>query len=714
MISYAQNFEDVMLWRALGHIERGFYLDIGAQLPIYDSVSKAFYDAGWRGVHVEATPTYAAAIRADRPDEIVIQAAVSDEQGQMSFFEIPETGLSTGRAEIASSHAENGFATREIVVSCVSLSSILTSITAPQVHWMKIDVEGMEAQVLRSWRDCAVRPWVLVIESTFPASQSQTHGEWVDLVLSRGYREAYFDGLSRYFVAEGHDELMVAFDRPPNVFDGFQVQSHHFSVQSLIRDNAQNRQILQDKLAAVGEAKLQILAESDHLRALADKRLSMLTEHEKMLGNAVQEKSALEVRIGQIEQDQRAALTKLAEMRGALEQAERNHAEQIAIANGERDHARSDLSRRSAAFDQRSYQMRADIDAANQRLDLAHAAHRDQVDRLSRDYRAQAEKFAEERSSLLAELSTSQSDLAGTEQELARSQVLLSATREQLTQQQQHSTDRIQALEDIQAELNARLQGASDQLRQAETALNQIVGIRLQNLTRYVRRKLGLPAPPIDEIMSRWRSSESPSASSPFNEPSYESPVMTPSGNPYHRAESLAALCAWHDLDFVRCAYVTILGRQPDEAGEAHYVNKVRDGVHKLSIIRNLRRSEEGQRHDPGIAGLDKALRRHRNATRPVAGAVVRLLTGREGNSVVEMRLRMLANDVGSMRGEMRRGFAELAGRVDWNAERAVTMGSDADADQGPTSHEIVEGKTVHDPSRLTPRAKSIYARLTQ
>ena len=33
MISYAQNFEDVMLWRALGHIDNGFYIDVGANDP---------------------------------------------------------------------------------------------------------------------------------------------------------------------------------------------------------------------------------------------------------------------------------------------------------------------------------------------------------------------------------------------------------------------------------------------------------------------------------------------------------------------------------------------------------------------------------------------------------------------------------------------------------------------------------------------------------
>jgi hypothetical protein len=43
-VSYAQNFEDVMLWRALRDIKGGFYIDVGANSPGMDSVTKAFYD----------------------------------------------------------------------------------------------------------------------------------------------------------------------------------------------------------------------------------------------------------------------------------------------------------------------------------------------------------------------------------------------------------------------------------------------------------------------------------------------------------------------------------------------------------------------------------------------------------------------------------------------------------------------------------------------
>ncbi len=63
-ISYAQNFEDVMLWRALKHVERGFYIDVGAFSPDLDSVTRAFSERGWRGINIEPNPHYLAQLNA--------------------------------------------------------------------------------------------------------------------------------------------------------------------------------------------------------------------------------------------------------------------------------------------------------------------------------------------------------------------------------------------------------------------------------------------------------------------------------------------------------------------------------------------------------------------------------------------------------------------------------------------------------------------------
>ncbi|WP_434115896.1 FkbM family methyltransferase [Paraburkholderia caffeinilytica] len=210
-----------MLWRALAHVEKGSYIDIGAQDPVIDSVSLAFHERGWRGIHVEPTPHYAELLRQQRPGDMVIQAAVCNGPGVLQFFEIPSTGISTGDASIAAQHRERGFDVHEIVVPCVTLAEIFAASTRSEIHWLKIDVEGLEHEVLSTWGASAARPWIVVVESTLPMTQIETHESWEAILVSYGYSPVYFDGLNRYYVSEGHPEIKGAFQSPPNVFDGF-------------------------------------------------------------------------------------------------------------------------------------------------------------------------------------------------------------------------------------------------------------------------------------------------------------------------------------------------------------------------------------------------------------------------------------------------------------------------------------------------------------
>lgn len=219
--SYAQNFEDVMLWRALAHVDHGLYIDIGAQDPIVDSVSLAFHEHGWRGVHVEPTSHYAELLRQQRPGDMVIQAAVGDGQAVLRFFEIPGTGISTADSVIADQHRERGFDVREITVPSVPLSAVFEAVGEAEVHWLKIDVEGFEAQVLSSWGGTSLRPWIVVVESILPLSRIETHQKWEATLLSYGYASVYFDGVNRFYVSDAHPELKNAFNMPPNIFDRF-------------------------------------------------------------------------------------------------------------------------------------------------------------------------------------------------------------------------------------------------------------------------------------------------------------------------------------------------------------------------------------------------------------------------------------------------------------------------------------------------------------
>lgn len=115
--------------------------------------------------------------------------------------------------------------------------------------------------------------------------------------------------------------------------------------------------------------------------------------------------------------------------------------------------------------------------------------------------------------------------------------------------------------------------------------------------------------------------------------------------DPFLRASSIEESLSWNDLDFVRCAYVTILGRQPDLSGQAHFVQLIRAGASKLDVLWRLRRSPEGKQHDPGIAGLDRALKRAAWQRRPLLGAISRVLdSDADGGSPSDRALRVLTN----------------------------------------------------------------------
>lgn len=237
-VSYAQNFEDVLLWRALKHVEQGFYIDIGAQDPSIDSVSRAFYERGWRGVHVEPVDRYVKNLRAARPDDEVIQAAIATVEGTIPFFDFPNTGLSTGNTSVAAMHERDGLSAKHIEVTSMRLATLLDRYREREIHWLKIDVEDMEHEVVESWTPSRVRPWIVIIESTLPRSPEPNFSGWESLIINLDYEFAYFDGLNRFYVHRSKSELKEKLQVGPNVFDDFNLDIDSFYVSKIKSDIA--------------------------------------------------------------------------------------------------------------------------------------------------------------------------------------------------------------------------------------------------------------------------------------------------------------------------------------------------------------------------------------------------------------------------------------------------------------------------------------------
>ncbi len=223
--SYAQNGEDVVLNRVLGGITDGTYIDVGANHPRIDSVSRSFYERGWSGLEVDANPTFEQLFRDERPRDVFIHAAITDtDQAEVTFHVVEGTGLSTLVDSISTEHTKSGLIVTDVTVPALRLDAAIerAKLGNRDIHFLLIDTEGAELEVLRSIDFDLYRPWILVVEATAPGSTAQRHDSWEQLVLDAGYEFCLFDGLSRFYVARERSEgLAHSLSYPVCVFDDY-------------------------------------------------------------------------------------------------------------------------------------------------------------------------------------------------------------------------------------------------------------------------------------------------------------------------------------------------------------------------------------------------------------------------------------------------------------------------------------------------------------
>ena len=241
-ISYAQNFEDVLLNRVFADKKTGFYIDVGAQHPLYDSVTKAFYERGWQGINIEPVKEYYELLAKERERDLNLNLAVGETKAELDFFELEGTGLSTlDRATAERLAAEEGYNINRYQIPIVTLADIFQQHLHCPIDFLKIDVEGWEEQVILGNDWSQFRPTVIVLEATIPNSPTRAETNITEILKERNYQRVYFDGLNDYYLANESSELNKHFATPPNVFDKFisyhlsTAQSHGKNLEEIIK-----------------------------------------------------------------------------------------------------------------------------------------------------------------------------------------------------------------------------------------------------------------------------------------------------------------------------------------------------------------------------------------------------------------------------------------------------------------------------------------------
>lgn len=246
MISYAQNFEDVMLERLFKEVETGFYIDIGAFDPTLHSVTRHFYERGWHGVNVEPIPARHEMFIADRPRDTNLNVAIGAEPGRLRFYECVDDGaLSTLDPKLADRLRGESHTIEEYDVEVVTLNSILEEFADRTIDFLKIDIEGGEDSLFSAFDLTRYRPRALVIEATEPGRKPEddphSDGPWLSWegrVLEAGYLFCHFDGLNRFYLRNEDAAFASRLRLPPSVFDRFVHFDYQKNAEKLIEQNA--------------------------------------------------------------------------------------------------------------------------------------------------------------------------------------------------------------------------------------------------------------------------------------------------------------------------------------------------------------------------------------------------------------------------------------------------------------------------------------------
>ena len=284
IVSYAQNAEDVRLWRVFSTKPDGFYVDVGAGDPVLHSVTKLFYDAGWSGLNIEPGPMHAALLEA-RSRDLNLAVAVSTKEGLADFWtSSPDSGLSSFVPPDEQSVPE-GFSFEKTRVRCARLDTLIEEHAAGrEIDFLKIDVEGAEGEVLRTFNPEIIRPTVILLEAISPIENRRNHHEWETLLTDHGYSFAAFDGINRFYVTDERADLIDALAYPMSVLDRYEpidvVAERFRAQQQLERENATLERVnatLRDAVRQRDLANAALAARNDDLVARNDRMAAELS-----------------------------------------------------------------------------------------------------------------------------------------------------------------------------------------------------------------------------------------------------------------------------------------------------------------------------------------------------------------------------------------------------------------------------------------------------
>jgi FkbM family methyltransferase len=189
--SYSQEGEDIVLSRYLDNVEKGFYIDIGAHHPKRLSNTYFFYKRGWHGINIDPMPGSMKPFNKYRKRDKNLEIGISTISNELNYHIFNEKALNTFSEENAKIWNEKpAYEIKNIIkIKTMQLKDLIGQYKSnnQKIHFMSIDVEGYEEEVIDSndWKK--YRPIFVLLEDHLAVSANFNNIQIVKKMNSLGY-----------------------------------------------------------------------------------------------------------------------------------------------------------------------------------------------------------------------------------------------------------------------------------------------------------------------------------------------------------------------------------------------------------------------------------------------------------------------------------------------------------------------------------------------
>jgi FkbM family methyltransferase len=191
-INFSTDGEDIILDKWLGGISNGFYIDIGSHNPIHVSNTYGFYLNGWSGICIDPNPGLKLKYSLFRSLDLFINSAIvlKKKSGSNLFYYYKNnTDLNTFSKKRVNIQRKlyGRYPTKKIKINILAIDDLIKLIANKELHFLNIDIEGLEYEIIKSLLNKKISPWCLAIEELGQTCENISRSKIKKFMNKKGY-----------------------------------------------------------------------------------------------------------------------------------------------------------------------------------------------------------------------------------------------------------------------------------------------------------------------------------------------------------------------------------------------------------------------------------------------------------------------------------------------------------------------------------------------